>query len=123
MTKGQAFHHRSTLKQKNKPFKSKHATKSDLRAKDKGKTVRVSIKGKASRAQNKADRKNIARIEQQKKREEQATIKRLFTGKLKAPKIVSVIPLCPDTSALYAVSALHSALGIPTEQISPISIL
>jgi len=32
-----AFHHRSTLKQSNKPFKSRHASKSALKEKQKGK--------------------------------------------------------------------------------------
>ncbi|PVV00007.1 hypothetical protein BB559_000191 [Furculomyces boomerangus] len=98
------FHHRATLKQKNKSFKSKHATKSTLRDKSKGKIQRVPIKGKVMRTINKIDRKNSAKVEQRKKREEQAMVKRLFSGRFKVPKLVAVVPLCSNINTSELVS-------------------
>ncbi|KAJ1918583.1 ribosome biogenesis protein tsr1 [Mycoemilia scoparia] len=98
MVNEKPFHHRSTLKQTNKPFKRKHATKNVLRDKAKGKVQRVAIKGKVQRKHTKADRRNQAKLEQKKKREQLAMTTRLFTGRYRAPKIVAVIPLCSDVS-------------------------
>ncbi|KAJ2581296.1 hypothetical protein IWW49_006017, partial [Coemansia sp. RSA 1797] len=53
-----AFHHRATLKQKNKPFKRRFATKNSLRDKSKGRTQRASVKGKVLRKHSRADRRN-----------------------------------------------------------------
>jgi pre-rRNA-processing protein TSR1 len=87
----EAFHHRSSLKQSNKAFKSKHASKGQLKAKNKGKVERVAVKSVKNRASSKADRRNAAKIEQQKKREELIAVTRLFTGTNAPPKIVVCI--------------------------------
>ncbi|PVU94408.1 hypothetical protein BB561_002577 [Smittium simulii] len=110
MGKEESFHHRATLKQKNKSFKSKHATKTQLKDKNKGKTQRTPVKGKMSRIQRKADRRNYAKIEQRKKRDEQAMIKRLFTGRNRAPKLVAMIPLCQDVQPASLVENMYQSL-------------
>ncbi|KAL2919279.1 ribosome biogenesis protein tsr1 [Polyrhizophydium stewartii] len=111
----QPFSHRSSLKQSNKPFKSRHATKGALKAKNKG----TSREGKAEHAKSvksrsiashKADRRNAARIEQRKKRLDAQSNARLFQGLHATPKIVAVVPLCPDVSAHATTRALFASI-------------
>ncbi|OMJ19290.1 Ribosome biogenesis protein tsr1-like protein [Smittium culicis] len=112
MAKDKSFHHRASLKQTNKPFKSRHATKSDLRDKSKGKTQRTSVKGKVLRKQSRLDRKNALKIEQRKKREDYANIKRLFTGRSKVPKTVSFVPLCKNVDVSQIISSFFTCSGL-----------
>ncbi|KAJ3192464.1 hypothetical protein HK101_006525 [Irineochytrium annulatum] len=104
--------HRKTLKKDNKAFKSKHATKGSIKAKNKGKGERVSIKSNAGKGSSKADRRNAAKLHQKKKREEVLANARLFTGSSAPPKIVAIVPLCPDVESVDVVSALHNALEL-----------
>ncbi|RUS21181.1 hypothetical protein BC937DRAFT_93407 [Endogone sp. FLAS-F59071] len=138
-------HHRPTgLKQTNKAFKSKHATKGLLKEKSKGtgknrlqllhsmsdskfntsrlvvlwplphsgKVNRVPIKNQGLKGRStKADRRNAAKLFQQKKREELVRSNRLFEGRHGAPKIVAVVPLCPDVDAEATVARLYTSLG------------
>ncbi|KAJ1926836.1 ribosome biogenesis protein tsr1 [Tieghemiomyces parasiticus] len=104
------FHHRSTLTQKNKPFKSRHATKGALKARAKGKVQRMGVKRKALRTQTKAERRNSAKVAQQLKREALANANRIFTGRHRTPKIVAIVPLCPDASALQVARQLFAAV-------------
>ncbi|KAJ2839367.1 ribosome biogenesis protein tsr1 [Coemansia erecta] len=105
-----AFHHRATLKQKNKPFKRRFATKNSLRDKSKGRTQRASVKGKVLRKHSRADRRNAVRTEQRKKRDELVTSTRIFTGRHRAPKIVAVIPLCANTDTSRIVRSLFECV-------------
>ncbi|KAG0054160.1 hypothetical protein BGZ83_011856 [Gryganskiella cystojenkinii] len=99
------------LKQQNKPFKSKHLTKSSLRDKEKGKVERVSIKAQSTRGiSNRFDRRNTARLLQQKKREELFRKTKIFDGKNGTPKVVAVVPLCPDVNADDAVTNLFASV-------------
>ncbi len=108
------FHHRAgSLKQSNKSFKSKHATKGAIKDKVKGKKNSVFRKhlvsrriiyqtlslGKVNRKPikhssantrsiSRADRRNAAKLEQQKKREEVLKTNRFFEGRHGTPKIV-----------------------------------
>ncbi|KAJ1535286.1 hypothetical protein HK405_015747, partial [Cladochytrium tenue] len=84
------FHHRSTLKQQNKTFKSRHASKGAIKAKNKGRVGTVGPKASSSSAlsSKKADRRNAAKIEQLKKRAELVANTRFFTGTNAPPKIV-----------------------------------
>ncbi|KAJ2300945.1 ribosome biogenesis protein tsr1, partial [Coemansia sp. RSA 2706] len=107
------FHHRSTLKQKNKPFKSRFATKSSQRDKAKGRTQRASVKGKVPRKHSRLDRRNAVRTEQRKKREQLAMATRIFSGRHRAPKIVAVVPLCADSDTRALVRALFAAGDAP----------
>ncbi|KAL1916016.1 uncharacterized protein VTP21DRAFT_6020 [Calcarisporiella thermophila] len=105
-------HHRPTgLKQQNKPFKSRHASKGALKDKAKGKVNRTSVKSSVKKAPSKSDRRNTARQLQQNKREQLLQQNRLFDGRHGAPKIVAVVPLCPDVTAYGAVSQIFTAVG------------
>ncbi|KAJ7873935.1 ribosome biogenesis protein tsr1 [Mycena olivaceomarginata] len=67
----EAHHHRPTLKQQNKPFKSKHATKSSLKELAKGRVPRESPKSNAGSkiaAQTRLNRRNNAKQAQTLKR-------------------------------------------------------
>ncbi|KAJ1648578.1 ribosome biogenesis protein tsr1 [Coemansia asiatica] len=108
--KEEAFHHRASLKQKHKPFKRRFATKNSMRDKAKGRTQRLSIKGKVQRKHSRADRRNAVRTEQRKKREQIVQNTRIFTGRHRAPKIVAVIPLCSDTDTTAIVRSLFSCV-------------
>ncbi|KAG8690296.1 hypothetical protein FRC11_012547 [Ceratobasidium sp. 423] len=108
-------HHRPTLKQQNKPFKSKHASKGSLKAAAKGR-VGNSPKAQpitsAALAQTKLNRKNAAKQNQIKKRAELADEGKIFHGPNAAPRIVAVVPLCPDVSAQQTVLQIVKALGV-----------
>ncbi|KAF9944828.1 hypothetical protein BGZ72_001917 [Mortierella alpina] len=109
----EAHQHRSNtkLKQQNKPFKSKHLSKSSLRDKAKGKVERVSIKHQSSKGlSNRTDRRNTARLLQQKKREELFRKTKIFDGKNGTPKVVAVVALCADVSADDAVRKLFASV-------------
>ena len=62
-------HRPSSLKQSNKPFKSKHSTKGQIKEQQKGKVNRVSQSVKHKGHQTKNDRRNAAKIAQKSKRE------------------------------------------------------
>ncbi|KIY70613.1 ribosome biogenesis protein tsr1 [Cylindrobasidium torrendii FP15055 ss-10] len=116
------FHHRATLKQSNKAFKSKHASKSSLREAAKGRVQRQSPKSSPTQAatQARVNRKNTAKQHQIKKRHELVSSTRIFNGVDGAPRIVAVIPLTPDVSAQPIVSLLAGSLDIPTDDYSPL---
>ncbi|KAJ1977260.1 ribosome biogenesis protein tsr1 [Dimargaris xerosporica] len=107
------FHHRSSLKQTNKPFKSRHATKGALKAQTKGRVTRQPVKGKRNTVVSKASRRNTAKQLQQQKRATLQAANRLFTGRQRAPKIVALIPLCADVSTVQAAQQLFAAVETP----------
>ncbi|CAG8658781.1 18905_t:CDS:10 [Dentiscutata erythropus] len=114
------FHHRATLKQTNKPFKSKHATKGSLKDQAKGKIKRKSVKQSTPRPNfvSKADRRNAAKLEQRKKREELIKANRFFEGRNSTPKIVAVIPLCSDVNSLNVVENIYASVEQSAPSIS-----
>ncbi|CAG8502809.1 9787_t:CDS:10 [Acaulospora morrowiae] len=112
------FHHRTTLKQINKPFKSKHATKGALKDQAKGKTNRKPIKQVRSNFISKADRRNAAKLEQQKKRAEIVKTNRLFEGRHGAPRIVAVVPLCSDVNSYDVVKSICSSIDQPIPSVT-----
>ncbi|KAJ3330847.1 hypothetical protein HDU76_004693 [Blyttiomyces sp. JEL0837] len=114
---GDSHHHRSSLKQSNKSFKSKHATKGQLKAVNKGRVERAPVKSVKHRTSSKADRRNAAKLAQQKKREEAVSNARLFSGTNAPPKIVSVIPLCPDVDPQDFINDLYDAMDLPRESV------
>jgi pre-rRNA-processing protein TSR1 len=104
-------HRAGSSHQSNKPFKSRHASKGALREVNKGKVNRTSVKqGSGLKTVSKVDRRNAAKILQQKKREELTRISRIFEGRQGAPKIVPVLPLCADSNVEAAIEALYTAL-------------
>ncbi|KAJ7045995.1 ribosome biogenesis protein tsr1 [Mycena alexandri] len=114
----EAHHHRPTLKQQNKSFKSKHATKSSLKEAAKGRVPRQSPKANVATkiaAQTRLNRRNNAKQAQTLKRNALVSATRLFNGVDGAPRIVAVIPLTEDISTKSAVSALAEALDVATD--------
>lgn len=105
-------HRAGSSHQSNKPFKSRHATKGALREASKGKINRNSVKqANALKPVSKSDRRHAAKVLQQKKREDITRISRIFEGRQGAPKIVPVLPLCPDSQVEAAIEALYTSLG------------
>ncbi|KAI9511128.1 ribosome biogenesis protein tsr1 [Russula earlei] len=116
----ESFHHRPTLKQTNKPFKSRHATKASLKERSKGRVSRPAAKiVHASRAkagaQAKVNRRNHAKQIQLQKRQSLLSAVRVFGGVDGAPRVVAVVPLCEDADSRAAVSALSKSLELPTQ--------
>jgi pre-rRNA-processing protein TSR1 len=105
-------HRAGSSHQSNKPFKSRHATKGALREASKGKINRTAVKQANNvKTVSKADRRHAAKIIQQKKREDITRISRIFEGRQGAPKIVPVLPLCPDSDVEAAIEALYRSLS------------
>ncbi|KAI0318883.1 ribosome biogenesis protein tsr1 [Amylostereum chailletii] len=114
----EAFHHRSTLKQTNKSFKSKHATKSSLKELAKGRVSHQSTKSAHSPnavAQSKLNRRNNARQTQIKKRKALISATRLFNGVDGAPRIVAIVPLTSDVDTHAVASAFSESIDISGE--------
>ncbi|KAI0066003.1 ribosome biogenesis protein tsr1 [Artomyces pyxidatus] len=114
----EAFHHRSTLKQTNKSFKSKHATKSSLKELAKGRVARQSPKTSHSAnaaAQSKLNRRNNAKQTQLNKRTALISATRIFSGVDGAPRIVAIVPLTLDVDAGAVAAALAESIGASTE--------
>ncbi|KAJ2749204.1 ribosome biogenesis protein tsr1, partial [Coemansia nantahalensis] len=84
-----------------------------LRDKSKGRTQRVKVKGKVQRKHSRADRLNAMRIEQRKKREQIVQSTRIFSGRHRAPKVVAVVPLCPDIDTARIVRDLCESVDEP----------
>ncbi|KEP50919.1 ribosome biogenesis TSR1-like protein [Rhizoctonia solani 123E] len=107
--------HRPTLKQQNKSFKSKHASKGSLKAAAKGRvggSPKTQPLASAALAQTKLNRKNAAKQNQIKKRAELADEGKIFHGPNAAPRIVAVVPLCPDVSAQQTALQVVKAFGV-----------
>lgn len=103
--------HRSTLKTKHKPFKSRHATKGAIKTRLKGRVEKDEPSShKQKNPSTKQDRRNTAAQIRLNKINQVTNEKRLFEGKNSIPKIVSVIPLCSDIDPVQVVSALNRAI-------------
>ena len=97
-------HRPGSLHQSNKSFKSKHASKGALRAKNNGKVSdRPGVKSKStSKSQQqqqqhgKQDRRNSAKMLREKIRQERQREHRFFTGRQRAPKLIALVPLSSD---------------------------
>ncbi|KAF8058804.1 ribosome biogenesis protein tsr1 [Lyophyllum atratum] len=119
----EAHHHRPTLKQSNKRFKSKHAT--NLRSRMLPK-VRVSypwpsrdaLKTSSTAngaAQSRLNRRNNAKQVQATKRSALVSATRVFNGVDGAPRIVAVIPLSADINPRSVVLSLAESLDVSAE--------
>ncbi|KAF8481485.1 ribosome biogenesis protein tsr1, partial [Gautieria morchelliformis] len=113
-----AHHHRPTLKQQNKPFKSKHATKSAVKNIAKGRVSRSSLQSRPSTnatTQSRMNRRNTAKQTQIRKRQALIASTRIFNGIDGVPRIVAVIPLCSDVYSQDAVKALAGSLDVDVD--------
>ncbi|KAJ3792965.1 ribosome biogenesis protein tsr1 [Lentinula aff. detonsa] len=110
----QQHHHRPTLKQSNKSFKSKHASKGSLKDAQKGKAPRSSPKLHSTisndSAQLRLNRRNAAKQAQLTKRQSLVDSRRLF-GSGGTPRIVVVVSLTSDVDSRSCVERLALALG------------
>ncbi|KAF2447104.1 DUF663-domain-containing protein [Karstenula rhodostoma CBS 690.94] len=111
-------HHRSTTKQPQKGFKSRHASKGALKEQSKGKVESLEKGTRKTPHQqviSKFDRRNRAKQMRINKDHEHAKATNVFNGKDGAPRVVAVIPLCSDVSAAAAVQSLNASLDINEE--------
>ncbi|KAK9490900.1 hypothetical protein V1508DRAFT_390727 [Lipomyces doorenjongii] len=105
-----AHHHRSSLNKNHKAFKTKHSSKSALKAKTKGKVEKSTQQHKPKHSANKLERRNKAKQIMLSKKEEVELNKKFFDGRRGAPRIVAVIPLCPDVDAAEVVRSLNKSI-------------
>ncbi|KAI9884774.1 MAG: hypothetical protein M1823_003449 [Watsoniomyces obsoletus] len=109
-------HHRSTTKSPHKAFKSKHASKSSLRAISKvtGKIGEITGPRRSShqQAMSKLDRRNQARQKLLTKRQEQRKARSLFVGHEGTSKRVVMVPLGPAADTLAAVATLKASVDL-----------
>ncbi|KAJ5594906.1 Ribosome biogenesis protein tsr1 [Penicillium hispanicum] len=113
-------HHRSTTKVSHKPYKSKHASKTALKDKAKGKveTERGTRKTPHQQLKSKLDRRNQARQRQQLKHQEKAQATSIFSGQNGAPRHVAVVPLSVDIDVTATIRALNESVDVSSE-VSP----
>ncbi|KAK9462151.1 uncharacterized protein V1516DRAFT_695534 [Lipomyces oligophaga] len=104
-------HHRSSLKHKNKSFKTKHLSKSALKAQTKGKVEKSESGQRHGREQSKQERKNRAKQLMLSKKEEHVASRKIFAGKKGAPRIIAIVSLCPDVDSAKIVRRLNESVG------------
>ncbi|KAK5712713.1 ribosome biogenesis protein tsr1 [Elasticomyces elasticus] len=113
MTPVADHHHRSTTKSSNKSFKTRHATKSALKEKSKGKVEqfeRGARKTAHQQMMSKIDRRNHARQLKQNKLGERKAEASVFAGKDGAPRIVAVVGLCSDVKGEEIVAQMNGSV-------------
>ncbi|KAF1991471.1 DUF663-domain-containing protein [Aulographum hederae CBS 113979] len=105
-----SHHHRSTTKVPKKAFKSRHATKSSLKDRAKGKVGPLSEKGfrrtPHQQVMSKIERRNQARLKRSNKDAEHKNATSIFVGRDAAPRLVTIVPLCENVSTVAAVKSL-----------------
>lgn len=103
--------HRSTLKNDHKPFKSKHATKGQLKNQYKGKVEKSGSSNKQVKVLSKLERKNIAKQLKSSKILETKQTRKIFEGNNGAEKIITIIALTDDLSSAEIASQLINSVG------------
>lgn len=109
----EAHHHRSTTKGTNKPFKTRHASKSALKEKEKGRVdglEKGSRKTPHQQVMGKIDRRNHAKQVRNNKLAARESEQSVFTGRDGAPRIVAVVPLCADVDSSAVVNHLNESV-------------
>lgn len=100
--------HRPTIKKENKAFKSRKATKSELKDSAKGRTQAQSARKSAKKShrqttaqENKAARRNKSKQLQQAKRHTLVAAGRARTGGLAhVPRVVTIVDLCDEEASV-----------------------
>lgn len=100
--------HRNTLKHDHKPFKSKHATKGQLKARIKGKVEKSSQSGPKNKVVSKLERKNLSKQQRDNKILETKLTRKLFDGNSGAEKILTIISLTNDISPVSIAEQLFN---------------
>ncbi|OCK73438.1 DUF663-domain-containing protein, partial [Lepidopterella palustris CBS 459.81] len=111
-------HHRSTTKHPQKAFKARHATKSALKERSKGKIEneeRGMRRTPHQQIMSKMDRRNQAKQKRLMNHSEHLRATNVFAGREGAPRLVAVVPLCEDVSAAAAVRSLNISLDLEEE--------
>jgi pre-rRNA-processing protein TSR1 len=111
-----AHHHRSTTKVSHKAFKSRHATKSDLRDRSKGRIEKSSRQNKQQIVLSKLDRRNRAKQLRQNSHAQHIRAASVFVGREGAPRIVAVVPLCEGVDAQETVRCLNEAADMDEDE-------
>ncbi|KAI9757495.1 MAG: hypothetical protein M1815_001022 [Lichina confinis] len=109
---GTQHHHRPSTKLTHKSFKSRHASKSAVKALLKGKTEKGSRRTPHQQTMSKLERKNQARQKQQKKQIELARARSIFSGLKGVAKTVVVVPLHDAVDATAAMASLSASLDM-----------
>ncbi|OAQ71041.1 pre-rRNA processing protein Tsr1 [Pochonia chlamydosporia 170] len=109
--------HRPTTKVSHKPFKSKAASKHELRDRAKGRVPNERSQRRTPHQQvmSKFDRRNQAKQARLTKHREHLKETSIFSGKDGAPRVVAVVPLCADGDVKYAIKQLNDSLDIETQ--------
>ncbi|KAK7429068.1 ribosome biogenesis protein tsr1 [Neonectria magnoliae] len=112
-----AHSHRPTTKVNHKPYKSKAASKHELRDRAKGRVPNEKGQRKtiAQQVMSKFDRRNQAKQARLTKHKEHLKETSLFAGRDGAPRIVAVLPLCSDGDAKAAIRQLNNSLDMEDE--------
>ena len=111
-------HHRSTTKVSQKPYKSRHLSKSALKDIAKGKIEKGVRRTQHQQVMSKFDRKNQAKQKRLNKDKEHERKSNVFNGKDGAPRIVAIVNLAGDGAAERAVEKLNKSLDIE-EAVTP----
>lgn len=108
--------HRATLKKDHKPFKSRHASKGQIKSLNKGKVDKSAGSGKGTRELSKIERKNMHKQLKANKILETKRIRKLFEGSSGAEKIITVISLTDDIPSEAILSQLINSVKESLEQ-------
>lgn len=115
------FHHRSTTKGTNKAFKTRHASKSALKEKEKGRVEGLekgSRKTPHQQVVSKIDRRNHAKQVRNNKLAARESEQSVFAGRDGASRIVAIVPLCGDADSTAIVKQLNDSVDIETDSSS-----
>ncbi|KAH6897422.1 hypothetical protein B0T10DRAFT_476793 [Thelonectria olida] len=114
MSGGVTHSHRPTTKVTHKAFKSRAASKHELRDRAKGRVPdeKGSRKTPHQQVMSKFDRRNQAKQARISKHKEHLKETSIFTGRDGAPRVVAVLPLCSDGDAKAAIRQLNGSLDI-----------
>lgn len=108
------FHHRSSLKQSNKPFKGTTKAKSAVaRGKIDQKTLVSSNSGiNLMNSISKVDRKNQSKLKQLIRKSELSDLRKMFHGVDGVPRTVALIPLTPNANPFTILQGLYKGAGM-----------
>jgi pre-rRNA-processing protein TSR1 len=117
---GEQHHHRSTTKSTNKPFKTRHASKSAIKERTKGKVDSLET-GSRKTPHQQVMSKLVRRNQQKQKRvthsAKLAAEGSVFTGRDGAPRIVAIVPLCEDVDGKSVANELNNSVDL--EAVAP----
>lgn len=111
--------HRPTTKVSHKPFKTRAASKHELRDRAKGRVPDEKGQRKTPHQQvmSKFDRRNQAKQARLNKHKEHVKETYIFNGREAAPRNVAILPLCPDGDANAAIRYLNESLDIESNKV------